>query len=212
LQKKGQLSFDYIAGFAIFIGSVIYILTSLINIIPIHYQTIESNNMRQVAWSQSDKLINELEINNNELNETTINNFLNYYINQGEKMDYYSKIEFNIWPIIIFDNNLNKNTLIFDKKTNPTKITFYINLNETSNKNFINTSIDSTPKYEKNTITINSKTYQIKKIDQFGKYAILEYKPRGIEINILNINKYTIRRYSTYDGFMSEILLEFILK
>ena len=52
MYRKGQISFDYIAGFAIFMVSVIYITNTLIASVPQNYQLIEKNDMKQIAWIQ----------------------------------------------------------------------------------------------------------------------------------------------------------------
>ncbi|MCK5321956.1 MAG: hypothetical protein KAJ47_01715 [Candidatus Aenigmarchaeota archaeon] len=219
MYRKGQISFDYIAGFAIFMVSVIYITNTLIASVPQNYQLIEKNDMKQIAWIQSDRLMSDIEKKDYELDENIIDSFYTYYISQGEWIESLSKIQFTVYPIIIAETKVqdgNESIVIFEKNSGgPIHATFLINMTKEGNKLIrrIKCSEDNDPsiyKYEGDTITIGSKIYTVKTIDQKGNYAVLEYRPKGISLGAESINKYVTKRYSTYDGFITEIIIESI--
>lgn len=189
--------------------AVIYIINTLISTVPANFQLIEKNNMKQLAWTMSEELMNEIEINNYELDKSIIDNFYTYYISQGDEMDSISKIEFKVFPVIITEEETvdgSKGTLTFEKSSaNPIDVTFTIKDSELTS-----TEDPATPYTEGDSIKIGVKKYTIKKIDDNNNYAILEYIPQGILTGAASINKYIITRYSTYDGFLAEINVEYI--
>ena len=208
LKRKGQLSFDYIAGFATFMVAVIYIINMMITTVPANFRVTERNDMKQIAWTTSEIFINNIEKNSYELDENIINHFYTYYISQDKKMDALSKVEFNVFPVIITDRTSKSGrdgTLTFDKSSaNPIEVTFTLNNNQ------LNSTENPELKEEGQKIKIGSKIYTIKKIDENSNFAVLQYNPQGISTGIDNLNKYVIIRYSTYDGFITEVRAEYI--
>ena len=188
--------------------AVIYIINSLISTVPANFQLIEKNNMKQYIWTMSEELMNDLEIKNYELDKNIIDNFYTYYISKGEEMDSISKIKSKVSPVIITEEESedgSKGTLVFEKSSaNPIEVTFTIKDSK------LNSTEDATLYEEGDSIKIGIKKYTIKKIDKNNNYAILEYTPQGIQTSIISVNKYIITRYSTYDGFLTEINIEYV--
>ncbi|MBW6451864.1 MAG: hypothetical protein K0B02_03990 [DPANN group archaeon] len=205
-KRQGQVNIDFIGGFLLFMVSVIYISTSAIKIIPLYQEKVESDNNRLELWTLSERFINYVEserfvLDPEKMDDLTTMNYdaIKRLLGVDETNNFVLRVY--QYPIITTEKDINGDYIGIGSFSG-TDVMF----NVTDTEVLINgKSFDLG-----DAKILSERVYTIDEIDPYQKYVIL--KTVLIEKDdIYEIKKSTSQlvRYSTYDNFITSIIITY---
>ena len=205
-KKPGQINIDFIAGFLLFIVSVLYVSTSAIKTIPLFQDKIEDDNNHLELWTLSERLMHNIESESYVLDPKKIDGIdamsydaIKKLLGVDEKNNFILKVY--QYPIIRTLEDIN-GSYIGTAPFEGVDVVF----NNTGYLVYIN----GEPIGISDTKILSGRVYGIEDIDEQKKYVILNTILVEKD-NVYEIKKTTnvIVRYSTYDSFIAEIVITY---